>query len=63
MKPDEKIMSQRIISLEVGQRTRFELKKMLSVRVMACNIGLVKGRRFATKVDRDNGAIYVTRIG
>ena len=56
-------MSQRIISLEVGQRTRFELRKMLSVRVMACNIGLVKGRRFATKVDRDNGAIYVTRIG
>ena len=40
----------------------FPLNKLLSVRVIACNIGTVNGRRFKTRTDRENGCVYVTRV-
>ena len=59
---DKKKLSERITALEVGDRIRFDLSKMLTVRALACNLGIVNGRRYVTNVDRSTGAIYVTRI-
>lgn len=58
---EKKSISNRISTLEVGQRLRFDIRKMLTIRTLACNLGLVNGRRYVTNVDRSTGAIYVTR--
>lgn len=63
MTEDKKKLSERITALEVGDRIRFDLSKMLTIRTLACNLGVVNGRRYVTNVDRSTGAIYVTRIG
>lgn len=63
MKNEEKtVLSSTIFGLDVGETSSFPIQKMLSVRTLACNIGVVNGRRYQTKTDREAGRVYVTRI-
>ena len=63
MKNDEKtVLSSTISGLDVGETSSFPIQKLLSVRTLACNLGVVNGRRFQTRTDRENGCVYVTRV-
>ena len=63
MKQDEKTaLSSTIFGLDVGETSSFPIQKLLSVRTLACNLGVVNGRRFQTRTDRENGCVYVTRV-
>lgn len=55
-------ISRSISEMSVEDCLSFPLNKLLSVRVIACNIGTVNGRRFKTRTDRENGCVYVTRV-
>ena len=63
MENQEKIaLSERLRVMDVGETSSFPITKLLSVRTLACNIGVVNGRRYQTKTDREAGRVYVTRI-
>ena len=63
MRQDEqKSLSSTIFGLGVGEQSVFPLSKLFSVRTLACNLGVVNGRRYQTKTDREAGRVYVTRI-
>lgn len=63
MKNEEKtVLSSTIFGLDVGETSSFPIQKLLSVRTLACNLGVVNGRRFQTRTDRENGCVYVTRV-
>ena len=63
MENQEKIaLSERLRVMDVGETSFFPITKLLSVRTLACNIGVVNGRRYQTKTDREAGRVYVTRI-
>lgn len=56
-----KTISGLLTPLEVGGSATFPISKALVVRVMACNLGVVSGRKYATRTDREAGIIEVTR--
>lgn len=56
-----KTISGLLTPLEVGDTAKFPISKALVVRVMACNLGVVSGRKYATRTDREAGIIEVTR--
>ena len=63
MENQEKIaLSERLRVMDVGETSSFPIQKLLSVRTLACNLGVVNGRRFQTRTDRENGFVYVTRV-
>ena len=63
MENQEKIaLSERLRVMDVGETSSFPIQKLLSVRTLARNIGVVNGRRYQTKTDREAGRVYVTRI-
>ena len=63
MENQEKIaLSERLRVMDVGETSSFPIQKLLSVRTLACNLGVVNGRRYQTKTDREAGRVYVTRI-
>lgn len=63
MENQEKIaLSERLRVMDVGETSSFPIQKLLSVRTLACNLGVVNGRRFQTRTDRENGCVYVTRV-
>ena len=63
MENQEKIaLSERLRVMDVGETSSFPIQKLLSVRTLACNLGVVNGRRFTTRTDRENGCVYVTRV-
>lgn len=62
MKSEEKIsISSAIVSLNVGEVRTFPISSSLSVRTLACNLGVVNGKKYATRTDREAGVITVTR--
>ena len=63
MENQEKIaLSERLRVMDVGETSSFPIQKLLSVRTLACNLGVVNGRRFQTRTDRENGCVDVTRV-
>lgn len=62
MKNQEKIaLSERLRVMDVGETASFQIEKLLSVRTLACNLGLVNGRKYQTRTDREAGVVTVTR--
>lgn len=62
MKAEEKVsISSAIVALRVGEAKTFPISSCLSVRTLACNLGVVSGRKYATRTDREAGIIEVTR--
>lgn len=57
----KKSFSSIVSLLEVGETASFPVDKVLIVRVMACNLGLTTGKKYATRTDREAGVITVTR--
>ena len=63
MENQEKIaLSERLRVMDVGETSSFPIQKLLSVRTLAWERGVVNGRRFQTRTDRENGCVYVTRV-
>lgn len=63
MENQEKIaLSERLRGMDVGETGCFPIAKLLSVRTLACNLGVVNGRKYQTRTDRKDGLVYVTRM-
>lgn len=59
---EEKInISEKMRNLKIGGKAEFPMVKMLSVRVIAYNFGVVMGRTYSAHLDRDRKVIIVTR--
>lgn len=58
----EKInISATILALSIGDVCTFPISSTFSVRTLACNLGLVNGRKFVTNTDRSAGLVAVKR--
>lgn len=58
----EKInLSATLLAMSVGDVRTFPISSTFSVRTLACNIGLVNGRKYLTKTDRTGRTISVKR--
>lgn len=47
--------------MEVGEILSYPLSRMKTIRTTASELGLLLGRKFRTKVDRENYKIHVIR--
>ena len=54
-------MRSTIGGLEVGQETSFPLLQLQSVKTTACDLGLIHGRQYSTRIARSERLVYVTR--
>ena len=58
----EKInLSATLLAMSVGDVCTFPISSTFSVRTLACNIGLVNGRKYLTETDRTGRTISVKR--
>lgn len=48
--------------LSVGDSISFSIVKLMSVRAIASNLSLMMGRRYTTRVSRQERVIIVTRL-
>lgn len=51
-----------IEKMEVGEEQSFAIGVLSNVRAYASNIGMMLGRHYKTRTDRENGAIIVERL-
>lgn len=51
-----------IRDLELGGEVFFPIEHVESIRVYACNIGAILGRRYKTSVHRELRSVSVTRL-
>lgn len=62
MTDEKKInLSATILAMSVGDVCTFPISSTFSVRTLACNLGLVNGRKFVTNTDRSAGLVAVKR--
>lgn len=52
----------KINGLEIGQETSFPLINLSSVKTTACELGLIHGRKYTTRIARSEGVVYVSRL-
>ena len=50
-----------IRQMEIGDEISFPIERLEVVRVYACSVGLVMGRNYKTRTDRENMTITVVR--
>lgn len=55
-------MTATLRALEVGDSISFPIVKLMSVRAIASNLSLMMGRRYTTRVSRQERVIVVTRL-
>jgi len=51
-----------LVALEVGEEITFDIAKLKSVRTQASELGVILGRQYKTRTDRENRVITVQRI-
>jgi len=51
-----------LVALEVGEEITFDVAKLKSVRTQASELGVILGRQYKTRTDRENRVIIVQRI-
>jgi hypothetical protein len=51
-----------ITGLKLNEVTEFPIHRMASVKTSCSELSLIYNRKFKTKLDRDKGIIFVTRI-
>jgi len=51
-----------LVALEVGEEITFDIAKLKSVRTQASELGVILGRQYKTRTDRENRVIIVQRI-
>jgi len=51
-----------LVALEVGEEITFDVAKLKSVRTQASELGVILGRQYKTRTDRENRVITVQRI-
>lgn len=56
-----KAISPVLQKLRVGEKVKYPIDKLFSVRTLACTKGLELNRTFTTKIDRTKKVIIVTR--
>lgn len=48
--------------MEQGQTITFPIEKMMSVRTIASQVGIILRRKYTTRTDNEARLIYVTRV-
>ena len=48
--------------LEIGEEVSFPLLRLTSVKTTASDLGMIRGRVYATRIARSEGLIYVSRV-